>query len=69
MTNRCASDVEEYTKQRNWKPPPIKLIVEWIIDAQNKLSGDVIEKLFKGCALHCNVNGPEGSCIYCFTQD
>ena len=67
MTNRLASDVEEYTKQRNWKPPPIKLIVEWIIDACNKLSGDIVEKLFKACALNLNVNGPEVSCIYGFT--
>lgn len=32
-----ANGVQEYTKQRNLRRPPRKLIVEWIMDAWNKL--------------------------------
>lgn len=32
-----ANGVQEYTKQRNLRLPPRKLIVEWIMDAWNKL--------------------------------
>ena len=46
-----ANGVQDYTEQRNLKPPPRKLIVEWIVDAWNKLSGDIIKKLFKAYAL------------------
>ena len=38
-----ANGVQEYTKQRNLRLPPRKLIVEWIMDAWNKL----VEKSWK----------------------
>ena len=42
-----ANGMQEYTEQVNLKPPPRKLIVEWIMDTWNKLGKDIIEKLFK----------------------
>ena len=37
---------EEYIEQWNLKPPPWKSIVEWIMDALDKLGEDIYEKLF-----------------------
>ena len=64
-----ANGVQEYTEQGNLKPPSRKVIVEWIMNAWNKLIGDIIKKLFKACALNFNIDGLEDSCIYHFKQD
>ena len=64
-----ANGVQEYTEQGNLKPPPRKLIVEWITNAWDKLSDDIIKRSFKACALNLNVDGSENSCIHCFKPD
>ena len=51
------------------KPPPRKVIVEWILSAWNDISCETIPKSFKSCALTTALGGDEDDQIYCFMPE
>ena len=51
------------------KAPPRRVIVEWILEAWNSLSNDVIKSSFKRCGLNTSVDGSEDHLIHCFKDN
>ena len=51
------------------KAPPRRVIVEWILEAWNSLSKDVIKSSFKSCGLNISVGGSEDHLTHCFKDD
>ena len=43
--------------------------MEWILEAWNSSSKDVIKSLFKSCGLNISVDGSEDHQIHCFKDD
>ena len=66
---RMAEGSQEFTAQGNMKAPPRRVIVEWILEAWNSLSKDVIKSSFKSCGLNISVDGSEDHLIHCFRDD
>ena len=62
-----AEGSQEFTAQGNMKAPPRRVIVEWILEAWNSLSKDVIKSSFKRCGF--NIDGSEDHLIHCFKDD
>lgn len=50
------------------RPPPKKIIVEWVFTAWAELPTGVITKSFKSCALNLAVDGSQDSEIHCFKR-
>ena len=48
------------------KPPPRKVIVEWILSAWNDISCETIRKSSKSCALTTALDWDEDDQIHCF---
>ena len=51
------------------KPPPRKVIVEWILSAWNAISCETNRKSFKSCALTTAIDGDEDDQIHCFKHE
>ena len=49
--------------------PPRRKIVEWILEAWEKLSKDLIIKSFKTSALNLATDGSEDEFIHCFKKE
>ena len=64
-----AEGSQEFTTQGNMKAPPRRVIVEWILEAWNSLSKDVIKSSFKSCGLNISVDGSGDHLIHCFKDD
>ena len=64
-------ETKKQTKLQNVviKPPPRKVIVEWILRAWNDISCKTIRKSFKSCALTTALNGEEDDQIQCFRPE
>ena len=54
-----ASGKETYTAAGNPRPPPIINIVQWIVEAWEKIPTSVIAKSFKACGITNNPDGTE----------
>ena len=52
----------------NLKPPPRKVIVQWILKSCAKLSSDMIRKLFLACGLSDAIDNSEDDEIHCFKE-
>jgi len=64
-----ANGVHQFTEAGNMKPAPRRMVVEWIINAWQKLSKDLIIDSFKGCALNIKTDGSEDGKIHCFKEN
>ena len=64
-----SSGIHQYTKSRNMKAPPRRIIVQWILDAWGNLSKELIMKSFKCCALNLSLDGSEDALIHCFKEN
>eukprot|EP00117_Sycon_ciliatum_P032257 scpid93390/ scgid25053/ Pogo transposable element with KRAB domain len=62
-----ASDVEkEVTCGGNPRPPPIAMHLQWVVDAWNGFSTDLLEIFFKACGIMNDLDGLEDDQIHCF---
>ena len=50
------------------KHPPRRTIVNWILEAWEKVSPETIKTSFKSCALNLNTDGSEDDLIHCFKE-
>ncbi len=60
---------KSYTKGGNMRPPEPKNYLQWILDAWENISVDLIQKSFKGCGISVAVDGSEDEEIHCFKKD
>ena len=51
------------------KPPPRKVIIEWILSAWNDISCETIWKSFKSCVLTTALDGHEDDQIHCYKPE
>ena len=58
----------EYTDAGNMKPVPRRLVVEWVIQAWNELSSEMVAASMKSCALGLPVDGSKDEEISCFKK-
>jgi hypothetical protein len=54
------------TKGGNPAPPSMEIYLQWIVNAWQSLSKDLIIKSFKNCALTIALDGSEDDQIHCF---
>ncbi|KAH7722017.1 transposase [Aphelenchoides avenae] len=59
----------EHTADGNPKPPHMRVYLQWICDAWDSLSREVIEKSFKTCGLSTDTSGAEDHLIRCMGPD
>ncbi|XP_031733914.1 uncharacterized protein LOC116400282 isoform X1 [Anarrhichthys ocellatus] len=57
--------MDEDTEQ-NLRPPPCRLLVDWVVSAWDKLDPDLIRKSFKVCGLSVKRDGSEDHLVLCF---
>jgi len=60
--------VQQFTKGGNQKPPSRRKLVQWVLDAWNGLSTEMIIKSFKSCGLNLALDGSEDGQIHCFKE-
>ena len=51
------------------KAPPRRKIVEWILEAWENLSKNLITRSFNTCTLNLATDGSEDEFIYCFKKE
>ena len=61
--------IHEETAAGNLKAPPLKTILQWILDSWAELPTNVIKKSFTSCALNVPVDGSEDDAIHCFKEE
>ncbi|XP_068586183.1 uncharacterized protein [Cebidichthys violaceus] len=52
--------------EENLRPPPRRLLVDWVVSAWDKLDPDLIRKSFKVCGLSVKRDGGEDHLVLCF---
>uniref|UniRef100_A0A0K0DZW9 HTH CENPB-type domain-containing protein n=1 Tax=Strongyloides stercoralis TaxID=6248 RepID=A0A0K0DZW9_STRER len=57
---------KSYTKSENMKRPSMNIYLQWIVDAWEELSRELIIKSFKGCGLTNALDGSDDKEIHCF---
>ena len=57
---------KELTRGGNPRPPPMDTYLQWVIDAWEGLSADLIRASFKSCGITNNVDGTEDELVHCF---
>ena len=60
--------IHQLTSAGNLKHPPRRTIVNWILEAWEKVSPETIKTSFKSCALNLNTDGSEDDLIHCFKE-
>ena len=60
------SGTKEFTAGGNPRPPPVKTYLQWVSDAWDSLSPDLIKESFKACGITNSIDGSEGSFVRCF---
>ena len=60
--------IHQLTSAENLKPPLRRTIVNWILEAWEKVSLETIKTSFKSCALNLNTDGSEDDLIHCFKE-
>ena len=66
--NWLSQEIQEYTISWNLKAPPIKPMVELVLESWASLSLVVIKKSFKVCGLNLAVDGSEDHLIQYFKE-
>ena len=61
--------IHEETAAGNLKAPPLKTILQWILDSWAELPTNVIKKSLTSCALNVPVDGSEDDAIHCFKEE
>lgn len=65
----ASTGLMEETACGNLKPPPRKEVVQWIINAWEKLSKEMVRESFISCAVTCATDGSQDDEITCFKKD
>ena len=60
---------KKFTKGGNPKPPPVDLVLDWIVRAWQEFSKELIIKSFEVCALTTPLDGSGDKNIACFKSD
>lgn len=60
------STEKELTRGGNPRPPPMDVYLQWVVDAWESLSADLIRSSFKSCGITNSVDGSEDDSIHCF---
>ena len=60
--------INKLTPAGNLKPPPRRTIVNWILEAWEKIGPETIKTSFKSCALNLATDGSEDDLIHCFKE-
>ena len=58
------SDEKEFTKSGAMKRPGLSLVVQWVKEAWESISEDIIIKSFKKCGISNAMNGTEDDILY-----
>ena len=61
--------VQQLTKGGNPKHPPRRKLIQWVLQAWEELSSEIITKSFKSCGLNLATDGSEDGQIHCFRKD
>ena len=59
----------ELTRGGNPRPPPMAIYLQWVVDAWDGLSPDLIRNSFKSCGITNKADGTEDDLIHCFKPD
>lgn len=59
----------ELTRGGNPRPPPMETYLQWVVDAWDSLSNDVIRDSFNVCGITNKGDGSEDDLIHCFKPD
>lgn len=57
------------TRGGNPAPPPMEVYLQWIVNAWNDISNELIERSFKVCGITNNPDGSEDHLIHSFKTD
>jgi hypothetical protein len=60
------SGTKELTAGGNPRPPPMEIYLQWVSDAWDILSSDLIKESFKACGITNSIDGSEDSLVHCF---
>ena len=60
--------IHQLTSAGNFKHPPYRTTVSWILEAWEKVSRETVKTSFKSCALNLNTDGSEDDLIHCFKE-
>ena len=60
---------KQLTKGGNQRAPPMTLYLDWVVDAWEGLSRELIEKSFKSCGITNALDGSEDDLIHVFKPD